>query len=241
MRSGILAVLMAALLFGMPVDSPAQDRNGAADEKADRRKALKQLRQIAIGLHGYNDVTKSLPPAAILRRDGTPLLSWRVLLLPYVDYGGKKLFDEFKLDEPWDSLHNKTLLAKRPAVYVPVRKDPGNGATYYQVFTGKNTAFGLRNSVSVGSGFPDGTSLTFMVVEAAEPVPWTKPADLPYEADKPVPKLGAMFDDVFLFMTADATVHVGSRAAPEKELRLAIMPNDGRMNNIEKILARGSK
>jgi hypothetical protein len=36
-----------------------------------------------------------------------------------------------------------------------------------------------------------------MVVEAAEAVPWTKPADLPYDPKQPLPKLGGMFKDVF--------------------------------------------
>ena len=36
-------------------------------------------------------------------------------MLPYVEEG--ELFKEFKLDEPWDSEHNKKLLARMPKVY----------------------------------------------------------------------------------------------------------------------------
>ena len=36
----------------------------------------------------------------------------------------------------------------------------------------------------------DGTNNTLMVVEAAEAVPWTKPDDLPYSQNGPLPRLG---------------------------------------------------
>ena len=44
-----------------------------------------------------------------------PTLSWRVELLPYLGY--EQLYREFKLDQPWDSPHNRALLPRIPDVY----------------------------------------------------------------------------------------------------------------------------
>ena len=55
------------------------------------------------------------PPAYTTSKDGKPLLSWRVLILPYLEQ--EALYKEFHLDEPWDSPHNRTLIARMPAVY----------------------------------------------------------------------------------------------------------------------------
>src|SRR5262249_29159759 len=47
-----------------------------------------------------------------------PLLSWRVAILPYI--GQRALYQRFRLNEPWDSKHNKKLLAQMPKVFAPV-------------------------------------------------------------------------------------------------------------------------
>src|SRR5262245_56693586 len=73
------------------------------------------LKQIGVAMHTYHDKHRSFPAAAIYGKDGKALLSWRVALLPYL--GLEALYKEFKLDEPWDSAHNKRLLEKMPAVY----------------------------------------------------------------------------------------------------------------------------
>ena len=64
-----------------------------------------------------------MPPPAIYSKDGKPLLSWRVAVLPYIEQG--PLYNQFKLDEPWDSAHNKKLLALMPKLYEPVRRSFG--------------------------------------------------------------------------------------------------------------------
>jgi Protein of unknown function (DUF1559) len=72
------------------------------------------LRQIAIATENYHDTFDHLP-ADIMSAEGTPLLSWRVALLPFLEQAN--LYEEFRLDEPWDSEHNKKLLEKMPRVY----------------------------------------------------------------------------------------------------------------------------
>jgi RNA polymerase sigma factor (sigma-70 family) len=204
-------------------------------EKADRRNSKKNLRQLMIGMHAYYHVNARFPPATLYDADGKPLLSWRVLILPYLNEDD--LFEQFKLDEPWDSEHNKKLLAKMPKEFAPVRgttKEPHS--TFYQVFTGKGAGFEGIQGVSTFD-IKDGTSLTIAIVEAAEAVPWSKPVDLAYYPDKPLPKVGGMFRDVFLAAFFDGTVHTLNRKFDDETMRQAITRSGGENPDLKKIEA----
>ena len=50
-------------------------------------------------------VDRVFPPRAILDKNGKPLLSWRAQMLPNLEEIA--LYEQFHLDEPWDSQHNK--------------------------------------------------------------------------------------------------------------------------------------
>jgi hypothetical protein len=77
---------------------------------AARVQTASQMRHLLIALHEYQGLRGHLPPAAIRSKDGKPLLSWRVAILPYI--AEEPLYRRFKLDEPWDSPTNLPLLAK---------------------------------------------------------------------------------------------------------------------------------
>jgi uncharacterized protein (TIGR03067 family) len=195
-------------------------------------KSRENLKWLTIAMHYYSDSDqhKPLPPPAITSKDGKPLLSWRVAILPYllgkVDYG--PLYKEFKMDEPWDSEHNKKLLPFMPKIYAPVRgmtKEPHS--TYYQAFVGPGAAFEPGKKMRLPVSFPDGTSNTIFFVEAGEAVPWTKPADLPYDPKKALPKLGGLFPDGFHVGMVSGSVQWVNRRFNERGLRLAITRDDG--------------
>jgi RNA polymerase sigma factor (sigma-70 family) len=180
----------------------------------DRQPVTESMRRILLAMHAYHDDKGTLPPAALGDGKDRPLLSWRVALLPYLDE--EDLYKEFKLDEPWDSAHNKKLLAKMPSVY----GDAGN-ATVYQVFVGPDAAFDGTNPKKFDD-IRDGLSHTILLAAAAQPVPWTKPADLPFVAGKPLPKLGSMFKEGFHVAAADGAVLFVARPFNEKALRALI-------------------
>lgn len=166
---------------------------------------MNNLKQIAIALHGYHEAHCGLPPAEHRDKNGKPLLSWRVLLLPYLER--QELFKQFHMDEPWDSPHNLQLLPEMPMVFAPtgaVEAPPHS--TFLQVFVGKGTAFEQGGFV-MPDDFPDGTANTLVVVEAGIPVPWTKPADLPYDKDQPLPELGGVFKRQIGFSIKPARIH----------------------------------
>jgi prepilin-type processing-associated H-X9-DG protein len=191
-----------------------------------RVQSVNNLKQIALSFHNYSDTYRALPPHASLGKDGKPLLSWRVLILPFL--GEQALYNQFHLDEPWDSEHNKKLLDKMPKVYtIPGQK--GTDVTHYQGFHGKGAVFEGKKGLTFPADFPDGTSNTIMIVEAADPVPWTKPADLPYDPAKPLPKLGGFFPGGFNAAFCDGSVHFLKTTIKPQTLHFLIGRNDGQV------------
>jgi hypothetical protein len=186
------------------------------------------LKEIGLALHDFHDTYLRFPAPAIYSKDGKPLLSWRVAILPYLEQ--QDLYKQFHLDEPWDSEHNKKLLAKMPKIYAPtvpgLTKDPS--ATFYQVFTGKGAIFEGKEGVSlVQITNADGPANTLLVVEASEAVPWTKPQDLHYDPDKPPPKFGGHFRHVSPALFADGSVRNINNVIKDKVLRALITWNGG--------------
>src|SRR5262249_12447735 len=152
-------------------------------------------------------------PSDHLGSDKKPLLSWRVLLLPLLEEDN--LFKQFKLDEPWDSEHNLKLLGKMPAVYKTGVEGKDATSTYYQGFADERAMFPPGKRIGFAD-VPDGSSNTILIIEAGTPVPWTKPADLPYTSNKPLPKLGGPFPDVIHAAFADGAVLALKRNFDEK-------------------------
>jgi hypothetical protein len=152
--------------------------------------ALNNLKQIGLALENYHRDHGRFRPSAVYSKDGRPLYSWRVLILPYLEQ--KELYDAFDLSEAWDGPHNRELLARRPAVYDPVGIVVEPGLTYSQAFIGKGAAFEGREGTTLAD-FTDGPERTLLVVEAGEPVPWTEPVDIPYAAATRLPALGGVF------------------------------------------------
>ncbi len=218
------------LTFERVKEVPAED--DAARMKRARLLAGGSLEKLAFAIWKYRDEHKSYPPAATTDGAGKPLLSWRVALLPYL--GEKKLYDEFRQDEPWDSEHNRKLLPKMPKVYGTVGNRPKNPyGTFYQVFVGEGCLFETGKTITI-EDVTDATLDTLAVIAAAEDVPWTKPADLTYAADKPLPSfIGGMLDDGLMsFATAGSGVHITSNALDEDLLRSLITRNDGKHPNV---------
>jgi hypothetical protein len=220
----------------------------ALREAGLRTRDSNNLKEMALAFHNYNDVYGAMPGNAIYSKDGKPLLSWRVAILPFIEE--HVLWKKFKLDEPWDSPHNKKLLPLMPKVYRPVRgKTKTPHSTFYQVFTGPDTPFNpaavRRGPVSLGPRIPatfqDGTSNTVVIVEASEAVPWTKPQDLPYDAKKPIPKLGGQFADGFHAAFADGSVEFLRKDFDQKTMRDLINPADGNTIDFDKVLPKGAR
>jgi hypothetical protein len=236
------------LLIGLLVPAVQKVR-----EAATHIQNANNLKETCIAMQEYHDTFGRYPPAVVYDRTGKPLYSWRVLLLPYL--GQENLYRQFHLDEPWDSPHNKPLLASMPKVYAEPASTPPKEpfATHYQVFDGPGAAFesdprpGLRPFGLLGlppdalreSTKPtravdirDGTSTTILIVEARDAIPWSKPGDVAYDPRGPVPLLGMFNNGDFTAAMADGTVHRFRRGTDEKLIRACITRDGGEVVNL---------
>jgi prepilin-type processing-associated H-X9-DG protein len=162
----------------------------AAREAARRTQCVNNEKEISLAFFNLEADKGSFPAAAIVGKDGKPLLSWRVAILPYVE-GQKALYDEFHLDEPWDSPHNKTLIPRMPKLYLcPSRPKVEPGTTTYKVFVGNGALFDLTKPTPLAA-VTDGTSNTILVVEAVTPTIWTRPDDIAFDPRARATLIGA--------------------------------------------------
>jgi RNA polymerase sigma factor (sigma-70 family) len=278
------------IAVAQPAVEPALAENEPTARQANsvqRQRSLKNLKQILLAMHNYNDVNGHLP-ADIRDKDGRPLLSWRVAILPFLEQ--EALYKQFRLDQPWDSEHNLKLLAKMPPVYWVGFEPKESTHTYYQVFAGPGTPFGPSRFPPAGGGdtaggggapgpmgaapsggsspgspmppagpardpkpkddptagparvklneIPDGTSNTLGVAEAGPPVPWAKPADLPYDPKKPLPKLDGPFTNSLHVAMMDGAAFAFRRNIDPNALRILIGMDDGEITpDIQKLIA----
>jgi hypothetical protein len=180
----------------------------AAREAARRTNSMNNMKQILLAMHIYHDAMQKFPDARARNADGKLMLSWRVALLPYLEEGD--LYNQFHLDEPWDSEHNLKLVAKMPRVYadpsVPVL--PGTeGLTNYHVPFGDGLLFDAKGPTHFRD-VTDGTSNTIAVFEAARPVPWTMPEDAEISEANPAANLSRLRAGIFQVGFADGSVQV---------------------------------
>ena len=190
-----------------------------ARERARRAAAMNNLKQIGLAMQNHASAMKTFPTAASYDADGKPLLSWRVHVLPYLEC--KQLYDQFHLDEPWDSEHNRKLIDQMPAVYrSPASKLKQKGRTSYLVPLGEGTVFYGRQ-VAAFEEIKDGTSHTIMVVEVDDDhaVIWSKPEDLPYDIKNPTKGLGGLYEDGFNALFCDGSVRFLSNTISPDVLR----------------------
>jgi hypothetical protein len=184
----------------------AEPVKATEDEAANHLKhSQDNLRQIAIAFHNYASNNNGQLPRDLTDKDGKVLLSWRVQILPYVEQDD--LYKKFKLDEPWDSKNNRELVEKMPDVFssprVAVKK---KGYTVYQGFAGAGALFEPGKKLRFPASIPDGTSNTIMAVESSMAVPWSKPADLPFDEKKDLPDIGKAYGAKPLAVLCDGSV-----------------------------------
>lgn len=179
---------VVALFVAMMLPAVQAVRNAAR-----KTESMNNMRQQALGMLNYESAHMVFP------KQDMNGLSWRVHILPFTEYG--YLYDQFKLDEPWDSPHNIQLLDQMPDIYdCPNVGSLPPGFTVYQVpYTdlnvnpdGPRALFDTSGEGTHIRSISDGMSNTIAVIEvdAAAAVEWTKPADWEYDPSDPMRDLG---------------------------------------------------
>ena len=223
---GILWTLIAGILIGMLIPAVHQVRGAAR-----RVQSMNNVRQQVLAMHNYQSSYLKFPKAD---NNG---LSWRVHILPFLEQ--KNLYDQFNLDEPWDSPHNRKLIPQMPEFYAcPSLPDLPAGFTVYQVpysdlksnpETEKIAMFD-NSDKSVGFGeILDGSTNTIAVLEVDEAaaVEWTKPTDWEFTPSDPMHDLGNLHPGVIVVGMADGSSHsIPINTSPE-EFKAMITRNGG--------------
>jgi hypothetical protein len=199
-----------------------------ARNAAGHAQSMNNLKQIALAMHNYHDVHGKFPASASYSKDGKPLLSWRVHILPFLEQN--LLYQQFHLDEPWDSEHNRKLISQMPKIYL----DPTNpqlakdNKTVYALPVGEKTPFVGKTGVSLAK-IVDGTSNTIMVVELAaeRAVNWTQPEDWSFQVKEPAAGLIEGDRKRVLAAFCDGSVRTLPADIDLEDLRRLVQMNDG--------------
>lgn len=199
-----------------------------ADEerRSERYRRASQLSLISQALKQYMTKHKGFPPAASYSDDGKPLLSWRVHILPHLP-NGEALYKQFKLDQPWDSEHNKKLLAKMPPAFAYDRKEGGTHTRCLAVL-GEKTVLRAKGSIQE-SDVKDSERDTALIAEVAEQhaVPWTKPADFTPSGDDFSALTGGKTDSHFLLLMVNGRAYHIKKSKITPEALRAMFSIDG--------------
>jgi len=188
-----------------------------AFEAAARTQCRNNLKVIGLALHDYHVVYGCFPPACVADEDGTPMHSWRVLILPFLEC--KDLYKRYNMDEPWNGPTNRMLVDEIPDIYQCPSCywcEPTPKTTYLAV-VGARTMW-PKDSARQLDEVEDPAELTLMVVEAAtKEVNWMEPRDLRFEEavrvleDTEEIRDNFRRDDHFFFYENTPTSHPGGR------------------------------
>jgi beta-lactamase regulating signal transducer with metallopeptidase domain/uncharacterized protein (UPF0248 family) len=227
------APLVVAFNQADPPANESVDQPGKANPNHRRVASdMNNLKQLALAMHNYHTKHDHFPPAAVIGPDGKTPHSWRVELLPYLDE--RSLYKQYRMNEAWDSEHNKKVLALMPDVFRNPFDDPNSTSSAYYVLVGPGTIFEGSKGIRINE-ITDGTSNTLMIVGAKRNIPWTKPADIPFDPDKPLPELGGFVKGRFAAALGDGSARVYNAAKAHDQLKWLIMRNDGHVIDLKKL------
>lgn len=206
---------------------------------AARYKAVgNQLKQIGLALHNLHEEASYFLPSQeehpeFYDENGQLKVSWRVHLLPYMDQ--KPLYEQFKLDEAWDSPNNAPLAKNMPDVYKSPDTPVNSNKTRFRVFEGKREKDG-EGEEKMTTLFPlgqparmrdtkDGLSYTMMVVEAGpdKAIEWTKPGGL--NPAQPKAELGETASQVAI-LKGDGSISLVKKDLEDAQWKEMIGPQD---------------
>jgi hypothetical protein len=178
--ASVVLVLLGCLVFaifrfgGQTIQQLSSNRS--------RNSSMRNLEKIADALNAYASEYGNYPPAVVTDARGKPLLSWRVLILPYLEEN--ELFDSFNLKEDWTSQANMAAAYSMPSVFRHPDASQGFSApeSDYYLVVGANTLFPPSGPLSP-KDILDSPTQTLLVVEGDPTIStgmWTEPIDLDF-------------------------------------------------------------
>jgi Protein of unknown function (DUF1559) len=221
----------------LPASGTPQGANtsGVALSVQDRLTA--DLQQIGLAMQNYHDANGHFPPAYVADANGTPLFSWRVLLLPYL--GQQALFNQFDTSKAWNDRANLAVLQQMPDVFRGPWAPGWSIFTHYAGVAGPHTVFDCVQARATGTAcvgtrradITDGPSNTVAVGEVAQAlIPWTMPDDVDIRAHPTLGEHGGfsgVLADGVPFAFADGSVRFLPNSTPADTLHAYFTINGG--------------
>jgi hypothetical protein len=222
-----------------PIDPDLVTTPGVAMTPARAKAVAAHLKKIGEAFHDYLDQTLHFLPGPkehpeYFDAEGRLKVSWRVHLLPFLDQ--KQLYEQFKLDEAWDSPHNAPLAKQMPEIYRSPDTPAGSEKTRFRLFEGKrtkneegneriSTLFPLGEPASIRDTL-DGLTNTLLIVEVGpdKAEVWTNPRGLSFE--HPKAELGNTAANVAVLMSDRGVTYI-KRDIDESEWKALIGPQEG--------------
>jgi hypothetical protein len=157
------------------------------------------MKQLALAMHLYHDAHGEFPPAYLADANQNPILSWRVLLLPYIEESA--LYHRFDLTKAWNDPANSSLLPSQQLICTcPSNQTSTSDADYFAVVA-PDTLWPESKSLKKDE-VTDGLSSTIALIEVhGRKVNLAEPRDL-------------TFDEALMVLTADASRDDGHRIKP---------------------------
>jgi len=185
----------------------------------------KNLHEIVLAMHHYQDEYGVFPPAVVTDVNGKPLYSGRVLLLPFL--GEQSLYDQFDKNRAWDSPENLPRSEKAPTIFQnPLSTgstDPGQ--TDFLFVTGRSTVFEPGKAITA-TNITDDPPNTMTVVEVKmSGVNWAEPTDLDLSRPVALPAGSDFRGNQAAF--ADGSVRLVPRSVTPGQIRAMSTRNGG--------------
>lgn len=205
----VVLVVGLLVLLMLPISSRAR-------RPAYELQSVNNTKQIALAMLLYQNEHGSFPPAYLLDEEGSPHVSWRVFVLPYLEQ--QKLYEDYRREHRWDAPENRRVTATPPMTYLsplePTRHSKEKRTlTNYIVVTGNATMFPGSEGVAPQE-ISDGTGNTIMVLEILNSdIPWKEPRDLTVDEILERVRQGRNFQgpnrlgDTVIIGLADGSVH----------------------------------
>ncbi|HEV3145447.1 MAG TPA: hypothetical protein VGZ47_16260, partial [Gemmataceae bacterium] len=145
--------------------------------------------------------------------------------------------------EPWDSEHNKKLIAKMPRIYQGSNKKlNAEGKTSFLAPVGKETIWSPTwEQMRIPASFPDGTSNTIIFVLGNDDsaVIWTKPDDLNFDPAKPHKGLVRGPQEPILAAMGDGSARAFRQTIAPETLGLLFARDNGKSKKLARMTKSG--
>lgn len=226
--SSLLFVFGSILFLGGWFGLPAIQRRL---EVFSQGRDIDNLKSIAEGLNAYQAKYGTYPTPDVTDATGKKLLSWRVLILPFIGY--EDLYKRFQLDQAWDSPANSALVKEMPAMYGSPNSDDALDSfeTNYVLLTGAGTLFPIAGPMSRNAVTDKPTLLVVETTNGGRV--WTQPGDIDIGlygikvGTTPMQSIGGLHPNHVMAVDTDENELRIPKATPQIVLDALVTPANG--------------